>query len=284
MPQAPHPSARDLIEAYVAATPIPATLTPEEAQRELQRRHLAATAGIQAIRDDAEDSSMAMHRAYRPEITSTVAVPLSEEGDWEPISKWCSGMIQSASDGTDSGEWTSWIELGNGECVSAGMWIIRDLDGTFHAAHEVAEPDETTLQQAEAIGWEKGASTALSLAIYGPDGTLALSRPNPGAAFLPTNTTGEGYGERKRGHHVRVLIEPSEGLYSALACNEPVDAPCKGEYGDCSLVEAFEVDRAAAMEGYAGKALLLHEAPIEIVSMDEFDFTWKTQMTSTARV
>lgn len=284
MPQAPHPSARDLIEAYVAATPIPDTLAPEEAQRELQRRHLAATAAIQAIRDDAEEASMATHRAYRPEITSAVAVPLSDDSDWEAIAKWCSGTIQSAPDGTDSGEWSSWIELENGQCASSDTWIVKNLDGSFNVGQGVEEPNETTLRQVEAIGWEKGASTALSLAIYGPDGTLALSQPNPGAAFLPTNTTGKGYGERQRGHHIQVLIETSEGLYPTLACNEPVDAPCRGEYGQCTLVEAFEVDPAAAMEGYTGTALLLHDAPIQMVSMDEFDFTWKTQTTITARV
>lgn len=179
------PSSQDLITAYVEAETFPDFLPDAEISRIRRQRRKAALAAFQEIRDDASESSLALHYAYRPEITAEVSVPLGEDFNWKQIAKWCGGTVHSGPDGTDSGEWTSWIALPSGEMVTSSMWITKGIDGQFRARHEVAEPDETTLLQAEASGWERGASTALSMALYGPHG-LILKTPNPGADYLPS--------------------------------------------------------------------------------------------------
>lgn len=191
VPETPIPTAEDLVAAYAEAEALPDFLPPEEIERVRINRRRAALTAVRQIRDSGEEVGLAMHRAYRPEVVAETAVPLGEDSDWEQIAQWCGGTIGSAPDGTDSGEWTSWIALPNGESAFSGMWIIKALDGTFSTRYAVAEPDETSLLQAEAIGWQKGASTALSLAGYDDNAGLALPVPNPGAAYLPTDTSTE---------------------------------------------------------------------------------------------
>lgn len=191
MPEVPTPTTEDLVAAYAAAETLPDFLPQEEIERVRANRRRAALAALRKVRESAEEMGLALYRAYRPEVVAEVAVALGEDSDWEAIAKWCGGAIGSGPDGTDSGEWTSWIDLPNGESAVAGMWIIKTLGGTFSTRIEVAEPDESTLLQAEAVGWRKGVATALSMAVYANDGTLALPVPNPGAEYLPTDTSAE---------------------------------------------------------------------------------------------
>lgn len=267
------PSPEDLIDAYVSAETLPDFLPQAETDRIRGLRRKAALAAIQKVKDDTEEVSLAMHHAYRPEVVAEVSVPLGEESDWEQIAKWCGGTIDSGPDGTDSGEWTSWITLPSGEEAVSGMWITKGLDGTFRARHEVAEPDETTLRQVEALGWERGAATALSMATRADDGTLKLSIPNPGQAFLPSSTE-EREAPRRDGHVMRVTIEKVNGLTGTLICTEPTSSPCRQPYGDCELVAAFDEDPPAALEDYRGVHLSLLDAPIRIVSRDEYEIGW----------
>lgn len=271
------PTAQDLIEAYVNSTPLPAGLSESEAT--LERGHLrkAALEAIRGVQNEAEESQLHLHHAYRPEITAQMAVPLWDEANWDTIASWCGGTVKTAPDGTDSGEWHSWIALPNGETAFANMWIVKGLDGAFTTRHHVGDPDETTLRQIEAIGWEKGASTALSFATFNNDGTLALSVPNPGAAFLPTPDNPESGQGHQPAHEVRVILEPSDGLYADLACTGDADAPCRDQHGGCTLMEAFRADSTAALEGYQGTPLTLLAAPLDLVGLDEFEFTWKAK-------
>ena len=196
-----------------------------------------------------------------------MSVPITEDADWEAIAKWCGGTIKSAPDNTDSGEWTSWIALPNGEEVSSGMWISKGLDGQFHSRYVVAEPDETTLRQAEAIGWESGARTA--------------QEPNPNRAFLPSDPS-EREAPWREGHILRVFLDKVNGLAPALICTEPTSAPCRQPYGDCELVGAFEEDPLATMENYRGPHLALLDAPIQVLTRDEYEIGWTVPCPSTS--
>lgn len=271
------PSTEDLITAYVEAEAFPDFLPQGEADRIRGQRRKAALATIQKIRDNAETSGLALHYAYRPEITSEVSVPLGEDSDWDAIARWCGGTIDSGPDGTDSGEWTSWITLPNGDLASEGMWITKEIDGQFRTRVEIAEPDETTLRQAEALGWQMGAATALSMAIYAEDGTLALPVANPGQSFLPSDSSEVASldAPRTRGHFIRVTLQESDGLAATLTCTEPTTAPCRRPDGDCDLVTSFEEDPASVVEDYRGAYLSLIHSPIEVVSRDEYEIAWK---------
>lgn len=269
------PSPEDLIAAYAEAEAFPDFLPRAEVDRIRHQRRKAALATIQGIRTDTESTGLAMHYAYRPEITSAVSVHLGEESDWEAIAKWCGGTIDSGPDGTDSGEWDSWIALPNGDITSTGMWITKEFDGQFRARVEVAEPDETTLRQAEAVGWQMGAATALSMANYAEDGTLALAVPNPGQALLPSNPDyADLDAPRAAGHFMRVILQKSDGLTATLTCTEPTTSPCRKASGDCDLVAALEEDRLAVLEDYQGAHLSLLHSPIEIVNRDECEMAW----------
>lgn len=270
MTEADIPSLEDLVTAYVAAEVLPDFLPQADVDRIRDERRKAALASIQKIRDASEETSLAMHHAFRPEVTAEVSVPLTDDADWEQIAKWCGGTIGSGPDGTDSGEWTSWLTLPSGEEVPSGMWITKGLDGQFRGRYEVAEPDETTLRQAEAIGWEAGTLTALTLAHYGPHDTLVLHETNPNQAFLPT-----GQQKPSRGHFVRVFLDKTNGLFPALVCKEPTSAPCRQPYGDCELVAVFEEDPPAVMEDYQGTRLVLLNAPISVLSRDEYETRWR---------
>lgn len=280
MPEAETPSIQDLIDTYVSAEALPDFLPQAEIDRIHGQRRKAALAAIQKVKDDTEEVSLAMHHAYRPEVVAEVSVPLGEESDWEQIAKWCGGTIGSGPDGTDSGEWTSWITLPSGEEAVSGMWITKGLDGQFHARHEVAEPDETTLRQVEATGWENGVLTALTQAFHGPHDTLVLHERNPNQAFLPSPAS-ERKTPQRDGHVMRVTLDSANGLAPTLVCTEPTSAPCRQPYGDCELVGAFEEDPPAAMEDYRGERLSLISAPIAVVSRDEYEIAWKFTSTET---
>lgn len=276
-PDTPVALPEDLIAAYVDARELPETLSPTEADRIRGQRRQAALAALQTIRDSAEEVSLAMHHAYRPEVVSEVAVALGEDySDWEQIASWCNGIIGSGPDGTDSGEWISWITLPNGDEVFSGMWIVKGLDGAFRARYTVLEPDETTLHQVEALGWDKGAATALSMATYGQDGALTLHTPNPGQAFLPTATEQgpEPQTARRDGHVLRMELKRSEGLTPALVCAEPTSALCRQPYGECNIVSAFEGEPFASLDDYQGPPLILLDTPIRVINSDEHEMTW----------
>lgn len=273
MREAEIPPLEDLIDAYVSAETLPDFLPQDETDRIRALRRKRALATIQKVRDASEEMSLVMHHAWRPEVVAEVSVPLGEDSDWEQIAKWCGGTIGSGPDGSDSGEWTSWITLPNGEEVVSGMWITKGLDGTFHARREIAEPDETTLRQVEALGWERGAETALSMATRTDAGALELSILNPGQAFLPSPKE-EREAPRRDGHVMRVTIDKTNGLMGTLICTEPTTSPCRQPYGDCELVAAFDEDPPAALEDYRGMPVTLLDAPIRIISRDEHEIGW----------
>lgn len=93
-------------------------------------------------RADEREIGHAMHLAYRPEVVAEVAVSVHEECDWDRIAAWCDGKADSGPDGTDSGEWHSWIDVPGVGPAFAGMWIVKRHDGTFALRYEVAEPSD----------------------------------------------------------------------------------------------------------------------------------------------
>lgn len=124
-----------------------------------------------------ETHDLAMHYAYRAEVVAEIAVHLSDEDGWDGIAKWCGGEIGSGPDGTDSGEYFSWITLPSGERAATGMWIVKRIDGTFAARYEVDEPDEETLPRRarelraagmlEAAEWARERFGGLGATIHG---------------------------------------------------------------------------------------------------------------------
>lgn len=270
-----HPTAQDFISAYVAAVDPPSNADAAEIERFHGLRRRAALEGIQAIRDNAEELGLHMHRAFRPEVVSEVSVPLTEESDWDAIAKWCNGTIRSAPDGTDSGEWTSWIDLPNGEAAFPGTHISKGFDGTFQVRTEVEAPDVTTLLQAEAVGWQKGFTAALALDPR--DTAAALAEGNPGKPFLPTPVADEGADdvERARGvHRLRLSLTEGEGVTTEVFCTHALHAPCRGGE-ECGFVEAFRWDIPAALESYRGPAVALLDMPVEVTSVDEYGVEWQ---------
>lgn len=258
---------QDLITAYINAAPHTANLTPTERDRAHEQRRTEALAALQQLKDDARDEALTLHRAFRPEVTTEVSVPLHEDGDWERIAHWCSGTLDSGPDGTDSGEHITWITLPNGEEATAGTWITKSIDGQFHLRHDIAEPTEATLLQVQGVGWELGATAALAA-------TCEDTRPrptNPLQALLPTPPDPLA----QEGHALRVTLTPSDGLHAALICDEPLTAPCRQPYGVCELVTAYSEDPAAMLEDYQGESLCLLDAPITVSDRNEHQSPWR---------
>lgn len=95
---------------------------------ELADRAERAEAEVARLREKI-DVDRAMHEAFRPEVVAEVAVPVSDEMDWQAVADWCGGTIGSAQD--PSGEYTSSIAIpGVGEAYQ-GMWIVQRHDLTF---------------------------------------------------------------------------------------------------------------------------------------------------------
>lgn len=110
----------------------------------------------QEIRADQRAEDLALHLAFRPEVVAEVAVPLSDESDWEKIAAWCGGTIGSSEAG-DSGEWDSWIAIpGADQVATSRSWIVKRHDGTFDVRLEVEEPSEKSLAQIKAEAWDEG--------------------------------------------------------------------------------------------------------------------------------
>lgn len=260
----------DLIAAYIHAAPLPENPTPAQRDRAHGQRRAEALAALQQLKDEARDVGLALHHAYRPEATTEVSVPLHEDSDWERIARWCSGTLDSGPDGTDGGEHITWITLPNGEEATAGTWITKSIDGQFHLRHEIAEPTETTLLQAQGVGWELGATAALAATCN--DTHTARQRPaNPLHALLPTPPAPRA----RAGHALRVTLTPSDGLHAALICDEPLTAACRQPYGVCELVTAYNEDPAGMLEDYQGEYLCLLDAPITVTARDEYQSPWK---------
>lgn len=131
------------------------------------------------VRADQEADDLAAHLAYRPEVVAEVAVPLSDESDWEKIAAWCGGTIGSSEAG-DSGEWDSWIRIpGVNEVATNRSWIVKRHDGTFDVRLEVEEPSEKSVAQIKADAWDECYSTA-----YSDTGTVVADPNNPYRALL----------------------------------------------------------------------------------------------------
>lgn len=107
---------------------------------------------VEHYASEQEQMGLDMHRAYRPEVVSEVAVFLGEDSDWNGVARWCGGTVNSGPDGTDSGEWTSWIEVPGVGTAPEGTWLVKRLDGTFDVRVEVGAPDGDTLANARRQG------------------------------------------------------------------------------------------------------------------------------------
>lgn len=114
------------------------------------RRHVAEVAKREARADQAAED-LAMHHAFRPEVVAEVAVAVDDECSWEAIAAWCGGTIKSGPDGTDSGEWVSWIVIpGVNEVAGHGTWIVQRHDLAFDVRISVEGPSERSVAQVEA--------------------------------------------------------------------------------------------------------------------------------------
>lgn len=264
MPDAPSPTIHDLVSAYANAETLPDFLPDGAAEDVREVRRQAALAAIQRVRDETAEMHLALHRGFRPEVVSEVSVPLSEEADWEAIAKWCGGTIHSGPDGTDSGEWGSSIELPNGDVAANGMWISKGLDGAFTARTAVQEPDETTLLQAEAVGWRAGAATARA---------LDESATNPGESLLPTPHDRETLSQS--GHRLLLTLSTNEGVHARVVCHEPLDSPCRQASVDCTISATIQRSGLSVLDGYAGESLALLGAPLEVIAQSETLPTWR---------
>lgn len=89
-----------------------------------------------------DELDLAMHHAYRPEVVAEVAVELTEDADWERIAAWCGGTVDSGPDGTDSGEWTSWLTIPDVGVAARNQWITQRHDLTFAIRDIVAAPSQ----------------------------------------------------------------------------------------------------------------------------------------------
>lgn len=187
-----------LIDAFIHAEPLPAYLTDAEAEIEYAERRKAAQAFFtdlrQKTRSEAIDDTRVMFEAYRPEVVCEVAVRLSEEADWAAIAEWCGAEVKSSSDGTDSGEWMSWLELPDGTTFSENTWVVKGYDGGFKTRWEVLEPDADTLRQVEAVGWGNGVQAVLDGGVVTPDGRISFGGPHPYARLLPRDSSIEEHG------------------------------------------------------------------------------------------
>lgn len=113
------------------------------------RRHVAEVAAREARADQAAED-LAMHHAFRPEVVAEVAVAVDDECSWEAIAAWCGGTIKSGPDGTDSGEWVSWIVVpGVSEVAGHGTWIVQRHDLTFDVRIGVEGPSDRSVAQVE---------------------------------------------------------------------------------------------------------------------------------------
>lgn len=105
----------------------------------------------QAIRDDQRAEDLAMHLAFRPEVVAEIAVAVDDECSWDTIAAWCGGKVESGPDGTDSGEWDSWIVIpGVSEVAVRGTWIVQRHDLTFGVRIGVEGPSARSLAQVKA--------------------------------------------------------------------------------------------------------------------------------------
>lgn len=98
---------------------------------------------IPQVRREAEaqqqETDLALHRGFRPDVVAEIAVRLDEEHDWEKTAAWCGGTVGSGPYGTE-GEWHSWITLPDGTTAGQGSWITLDHDGVFRVRLEVDGP------------------------------------------------------------------------------------------------------------------------------------------------
>lgn len=114
------------------------------------RRHVAEVTEQEARADQAAED-LAMHHAFRPEVVAEVAVAVDDECSWDAIAAWCGGTVKSGPDGTDSGEWVSWIVIpGVSEVAGHGTWIVQRHDLTFDVRISVEGPSELTTTQLNA--------------------------------------------------------------------------------------------------------------------------------------
>lgn len=91
-----------------------------------------------------------MHRAYRPEVVAEVAVHLGSHEDWEELTKWTGGRIETSQD--PSGEYTSTLVLPNGEAGGDWAWVVLNHAGEFHIRAEVAAPEPLSRPDASTEG------------------------------------------------------------------------------------------------------------------------------------
>lgn len=115
--------------------------------------NLVAEAKSQAAQEQRE-VDLAMHHAYRPEVVAEVAVYLGDESDWEGIATWCAGTINSAPDGTPSGEYVSWIDIPDVGKAFDRTWIVQRHDRSFALRTEVEGPSEQSVETLKREGAE----------------------------------------------------------------------------------------------------------------------------------
>lgn len=119
---------------------------------------------VDRLLDEQREVALAMHRAYRPEVTAEIAVNLSEESDWNAIAEWCGGTISGSCD--MSGEYISTLDIPGVGTAWMGAWIIQRHDRSFAIRIEVDGPSAESAAalaaaaDAYASVWEQDACLA----------------------------------------------------------------------------------------------------------------------------